>query len=125
MGWIKKSKPTDTGWRDVSADLRLGTTGVLHIRRVGLHVHWRVRDLVAGEGHAFYWPPAGLAAPSSPIAYPPQSAGNTQLFYLDSVGRLCRERSAPALATNRWWEGVYLLPPGTAPLTSPPGEEVS
>lgn len=123
MGWIKK--PRDTGWRDVSADLRSGATGVLQIRREGLTVWWRVMDLVVGEGHAFYWPPAGIAAPSSPILYPPQSAGNTSPFYLDNVGRLCRERTAPALTGGRWWAGSYLLPPGTPMPAADFGQEVA
>lgn len=114
----------DTGWRDVSADLRSGATGILHVRREGLTVWWRVMDLVVGEAHSFYWPPTGLAAPSTPIAYPPQSTANPQPFYLDNVGRLCRERTAPALAGGRWWQGMYVLPKGTAPLVAPPGEEV-
>lgn len=122
MGWIKK--PRDTGWRDVSADLRLGATGVLHIRRVGLYVHWRLRDFTAGTAHAFYWPPAGLAAPSEPASYPPQSPDNPVPIFLDHVGRLTRSITAAPLAGDRWWEGVYVLPPGTPPLGTPPGEEV-
>lgn len=49
----------DSGWRDVSADLRLGATGVLHIRRVGMKVYWRLNGLAPGTAHAFYWPPEG------------------------------------------------------------------
>lgn len=115
----------DTDWRDVSADLRLGATGVLHIRRVGLHVHWRLRDFTAGTAHAFYWPPAGLAAPSSPTSYPPQSPGNPAPIFLDHVGRLTRPINAAPLEAGRWWEGMYPLPPGTPPLTALPGIEVA
>lgn len=122
MGWIKKTR--DTGWFDVSADLRLGATGVLHLRRVGLHVHWRLRDFTAGTVHAFYWPPTGLNAPSVPSSYPPQSPGNPAPIFIDHAGRLTRPITAAPLEPGRWWEGTYLLPAGTPPLTTPPGEEV-
>lgn len=125
MAWVKRSTPTDTGWLDVSADLRSGATGTLQIRREGLTVWWRVKDLVSGSGHAFYWPPAGLAAPSDPISLPPQTSNNPEPFYLDGVGRICRKNTAASLASDRWWEGCYLLPAGTPPLTTYPGEEVS
>lgn len=124
MAWLKRNTPTDTGWRDVSADLRFGATGVLHVRRVGPHVHWRLRDFTAGTAHAFYAPPAGLAAPSTPLSYPSQTPDNTTPIFLDASGRLTRPIQAPALAGGRWWEGTYLLPVGTPPLSSPPGIEV-
>lgn len=125
MPWLKRSTPTDTGWLDVSADLRLGATGVLHVRRVGMYVHWRLRDFTAGTAHAFYWPPAGLNAPSVPSSYPPQTPENPSPIFLDQSGRFTRPINAAPLAAGRWWEGTYLLPAGTPPLTSYPGEEVS
>lgn len=115
----------DTGWCDVSANLLSGATGTLHVRREGLTVWWRLRGFTAGTAHAFYWPPAGMAAPSNPICYPPQETGTSSPFYLDNVGRICRERTAPALAGGRWWGGSYLLPAGTPPLAGLPGEEVA
>ena len=121
MGWIKKAR--DTGWRDVSADLRLGATGVLHIRRVGLHVYWRLRDFKAGTAHAFYAPPAGLALPSSPQSCPLQSPGNPVPIVLDHAGRFVRPIQAAPLATGQWWEGAYLLPPGV-PMLADFGTEV-
>lgn len=117
-------KRTDTDWRDVSADLRSGATGVLHVRREGLTVWWRTKDLVVGTAHAFYWPPVGMAAPHDPIYYPPQAPANPQPFYLDNVGRICRERTAPALAGGRWWGGSYILPAGT-PMPADFGQEVT
>lgn len=125
MPWLKRNTPSDTGWLDVSSDLRLGATGVLHVRRVGLYVHWRLRDFTAGTAHAFYWPPAGLNAPSVPFSYPSQSPENSAPIFLDQAGRLTRPITAPALAGGRWWEGTYLLPVGTPPLSSPPGIEVA
>lgn len=122
MGWIKRSQ--DTGWLDVSEDLRLGATGVLHVRRVGMLVHWRLRDFVAGAAHAFYWPPAGLNAPSVPNAYPAQTPNNPSPIFLDASGRFTRPITAAPLEAGRWWEGSYLLPKGTPPLTNPPGKEV-
>lgn len=112
----------DSGWRDVSEGLLGGATGVLHIRRVGPRVHWRIRDYVAGSVHAFYWPPTGLTSPSSPIGYPAQTPDNPSLFYLDSIGRICRSNSGAPQPTGRWWEGTYVLPPGTPPLSTPPGD---
>lgn len=114
----------DTGWLDVSADLLYGATGVLHVRRAGMHMHWRVRDLIPGTAHAFYWPPSGMVAPQAQQAFMPQATSNPSPFYLDSSGRLCRLITAPALTAGRWWEGLYLLPPGTAPIASPPGTVV-
>lgn len=123
MGWIKK--PRDTGWRDVSADLRAGATGVLHIRREGLTVWWRVRDLIPGTGHAFYWPPAGLAAPDDYLTYSADAPSESSPFYRDSIGRLCRSINLDPVLPGRWWEGMYLLPPGTAMPAADFGLEVA
>lgn len=122
MGWIKK--PRDTDWRDVSAGLLYGATGTLHVRREGLTVWWRVADLVPGTAHAFYLPPAGLAAPSDPIYYPPQAPANSEPFYLDTIGRLCRSLTGSPLSSGRWWGGCYVLPVGTA-MPADFGQEVA
>lgn len=115
MDWRKLlTRDQDTDWRDVSADLRSGATGTLHIRRVGMTVWWRVRDLVPGTGHAFYWPPTGLAAPVTDLVYPADAPSEAAPFYRDSLGRLCRSINHPPVAAGRWFEGSYVLPPGTA-----------
>lgn len=111
----------DTGWRDVSADLRLGATGTLQIRRAGMSAYWRMKDYVPGTAHAFYWPPAGLAAPSDPLTYPPQSPDNPSGIYIDNTGRLSRSINAGAIATGQWWEGTYLIPVGEGWPTTLPG----
>lgn len=112
----------DSGWRDVSADLLYGATGTLHIRRAGHVVHWRVRDLVPGTAHAFYWPPAGMAAPSDRAAYPADAPSEGAPFYRDNSGRICRSASAAPAAAGRWWEGTYVLPPDTPPPATPFGK---
>lgn len=112
MGWIKK--PRDTDWRDVSDDLLYGATGTLHVRREGLTVWWRVKDLLPGTAHAFYLPPSGLRVVNAANTYP-AAAGTTGLpFYRDMLGRLCHSIYIDPVSAGFWWEGMYVLPPGTA-----------
>lgn len=127
MDWRKLlTRDQDTGWRDMSADMLGGATGTLHIRRVGLQVHWRVKNLVAGSTHNFYRPPTGLRATADANTYfAGEGTTGSSSFYRHADGRLARSIYAAPVTQGFWFEGSYVLPKGTPPLVDPPGEEVS
>lgn len=111
----------DSGWRDVSSGLLGGTAGVLHIRRIGPQVYWRIKNYVAGTAHSFYEPPIGFRAVTDAHVYP---AGQGQVgtsFYRHMNGRLTRSIYDPPVTQGVWFESSYALPPGTAIPVTPPG----
>lgn len=68
MPWLKKTKPTDTGWLDVSDDLTNGWTGILFVRRIGQLVLFRGKLIAAGATSSGAWfMPPGFSPP--PLAH--------------------------------------------------------
>lgn len=64
MQWLKKSKPTDTGWLDVSAELVNGWSGILFVRRIGNLVLYRGKLSAAAATAGAAWDmPSGFNAP--------------------------------------------------------------
>lgn len=68
MPWLKKTKPTDTGWLNVSGELTNGWTGILFVRRIGNLVLYRGKLVAASATSTGAWNmPVGFNAP--PLAH--------------------------------------------------------
>lgn len=68
MPWLKKTKPTDTGWLNVSTELTNGWAGILFVRRMGNLVLFRGKLTAAAATASAAWTmPPGFNAP--PLAH--------------------------------------------------------
>ena len=104
-GWTPEGALADTGWRNVSANIRTPWSGTLQIRRIGPVVHVRAYSLKPSESSAsFYDVPSGFRVVGGEHQWlAAENAGSPRNIYMWSGGAHSLGTASSYLPSN-WYQ---------------------